>query len=78
MNQTEHEAEVERIRAEHDGWVPVGLLEPNATCPYQTTDNGGSVSDVWFDADIEEWNCVGYVVIAWQPLPKPYQPKGES
>lgn len=74
------------------GWIPVSERLPKiGTLVLATTESGNVCDDVliydyvcstskepcfhmWDD---EMWNCYTPRVIAWQPLPEPYQPKGE-
>lgn len=77
----------------NDGWIPCSERLPEiGTLVLATTESGNVCDDVliydyecstskepcfhmWDD---EMWNCYTPRVIAWQPLPAPYQPKGEQ
>lgn len=62
------------------GWIPTSEREPDEEGYYLIT-HAGNVSEsfyrlgCWFDS-VEHYYVFGNVT-AWQPLPKPYQPKGE-
>ena len=73
------------------GWIPVEerLPEDDSTKRYIVTDTDGHVwSSIWYGYAEEEnktpcfycwdddmWQCYKPDVIAWRPLPEPYQPE---
>lgn len=73
------------------GWISVSEGLPKVGTEVIITDSDGRViDDIVYDYakshdkkpcfhrwDDEIWNCYKPNVIAWQPLPEPYQPKGE-
>ena len=75
----------------NDGWIPVDerLPEDDSTKRYIVTDTDGHVwSSIWYGYAEEEnktpcfycwdddmWQCYKPDVIAWRPLPEPYQPE---
>lgn len=66
------------------GWISVSNGNPKETGLYQVTvdDNDEPVITAMYLAEVDIWSFhAGYGnymnVIAWQPLPAPYQPKGE-
>ena len=82
---------VKEIEENHNGWVPCSerLPEEAFGCLVTVMDCNPSAQtefenilpyfvgydgETWNDADGEE---IPFDVIAWQPLPSPYQPKGE-
>lgn len=84
---------IEQTAAEYNnGWIPVesGLPERNKPVlvyAESKTISGGTITMVgacnngfWFvqsGVDTLGFPCRDYKVIAWQPLPESYQPKGE-
>lgn len=84
---------IEQIAAEYNnGWIPVesGLPERNKPVLVYAeikTISGGIITMVgacnngfWFvqnGIDTLGFPCRNYRVVAWQPLPEPYQQKGE-
>ena len=73
---------VEEIKENHSGWIPCNerLPEKNQKCLLQYNGSMSGNQD-YMDVDIyngERFEFFGIKnVIAWQPLPQPYQPKGE-
>lgn len=82
---------VKRVAEEYgDGWIPCNERIPEDADEYLVTQyneeaideycNGYRVSKIFFD-DNGWWDDIdaefGWEIIAWQPLPKAYQPKGE-
>ena len=67
----------------NNGWIPCIDLLPEESGEYLTWveydgDRFIAIDEIDCDGIIKEWNCsTNYKVIAWQQLPKPYQPKGE-
>lgn len=77
----------------NNGWIPCSerLPEKNQlvlVCAESTTISSGTIRMVgayangaWFiqnSVDTLGFPCLEYCVVAWQPLPLPYQPKGEN
>ena len=66
-----------------NGWIPCIDLLPEESGEYLTCveydgDRFIAIDEIDCDGIIKEWNCsTDYKVIAWKPLPQPYQPKGE-
>ena len=67
----------------NNGWIPVSERLPEESGEYLTWveydgDRFIAIDEIDCDGIIKEWNCsTDYKVVAWQPLPQPYQPKGE-
>lgn len=71
----------------NNGWIPCSerLPENNTVVlvTYITDDLGFIVycvkyiDEEWLQPDYSEWSLDKDMVLAWQPLPTPYQPKGE-
>lgn len=65
------------------GWISCSDLLPEESGEYLTwVEYDGyrfiAIDEIDCDGIIKKWNCsTDYKVIAWQPLPQPYQPKGE-
>ncbi len=66
------------------GWIPVSERLPEEATTYQVTEEVVINSRKQYVVDIRlfgtegEWLCPSNrKIIAWQPLPAPYQPKGE-
>ena len=76
---------VEQESAEYNnGWIPCGEQQPEKSGTYNITAfDGGKyrTTNAMWKKRSESWNLKGqrayWSVIAWQPLPAPYQPKGE-
>ena len=78
---------IEIVKQEADqynnGWIPCIDLLPEESGEYLTCveyhgDRFISIDEIDCDGIIKEWNCsTDYKIIAWKPLPQPYQPKGE-
>lgn len=84
---------IEQAAAEYNnGWIPVEYRLPERNKPVlvyaeSRTISGGTITMVgvcdkgfWFiqnGVDTLGFPCRDYKVIAWQPLPEPYQTKGE-
>ena len=66
----------------NNGWIACSEQLPEESGEYLTWveydgDRFISIDEIDCDGIIKEWNCsTDYKVIAWQPLPKPFQ-KGE-
>lgn len=86
VDRVAEEYSVSEKNAHTDGWIPCSERLPEENKRYITT------SDVCGDGEIETFDlyfddgvwfvdkgCEAFLgtVIAWQPLPEPYQPKGE-
>lgn len=68
---------VEKLQKEYNnGWIPVSERLPDEPGVYLATFDDGYVASVPYEKDWELW-CNSGEPIAWQPLPGPYQPKGE-
>lgn len=74
-----------------NGWIPVSERLPNNTdnvnvtilvCDTEETATAfyKNKSGEWYICTTDEFDflCNSYEVIAWQPLPAPYKPKGEQ
>ena len=75
----------------NNGWIPCSERLPECAGDYLVTQynqkakdeyyNGCRTSTIFFDS-IEWWDVIdfsdGWEIIAWQPLPQPYQSKGEQ
>ena len=75
---------VQEVAEEYNnGWIPCSERLPEDSGAYLTWveydgDRFIAIDEIDCDGIIKEWNCsTDYKVIAWQPLPQPYQPKGE-
>jgi len=74
---------------QNNGWIPCSERLPEETECYFVTWRDRATCKCYveiteYDASSQEWlDCIcqagllGYDIIAWQPLPAPYQPKGE-
>lgn len=66
----------------NNGWIPCSERLPEESGEYLTWveydgDRFIAIDEIDCDGIIKEWNCsTDYKVIAWQPLPQPFQ-KGE-
>lgn len=84
---------VEQFAGEwEDGWIPCEMMLPDKYCHCLVTrrndyEDGSFDSDVREDIWIELEGVWGWQskfeglidnIVAWQPLPQPYQPKGEN
>lgn len=72
-------------------WIPISERLPEYAGDYLVTQynskaideycNGSRISTIFFDNngwwDDIDFSC-GWEIIAWQPLPQPYVPKGEN
>ena len=76
---------VKQAAAEHNnGWISCREHQPEEAGTYNVTAYDGrklrSTHAKW-QPRLKSWNLTGtmayWKVIAWQPLPQPYQPKGE-
>lgn len=68
---------VEQAATEHNnGWIPCSERSPEDGEEVLVTD-GKHVYLVKYDADLDASFGDMDGIVAWQPLPKPYQPKGE-
>ena len=74
--------EVEKAAAEYNnGWIPCSERLPEESGEYLTWveydgDRFIAIDEIDCDGIIKEWNCsTDYKIIAWQPLPQPYQPR---
>ena len=67
----------------NNGWISCSDRLPKESGEYLTWveydgDRFIAIDEIDCDGIIKEWNCsTDYKIIAWQPLPQPYQPKGE-
>ena len=65
----------------NNGWIPCSERLPEEKGDYLVTCNDGKVRVWWFvvGEDFKCWRIGVHTLkpIAWQPLPTPYQPKGE-
>ena len=75
---------VDRVKEEYNnGWIPCSERLPDKSGEYLTyvdyeDETFIAIDEIDCDGIMKEWNCTpNYHVIAWQPLPEPYQPKGE-
>ena len=79
----EAEKFVPDTNVENNGWIPCSERLPEESGEYLTwveheRDKFIAIDEIDCDGIIKEWNCsTNYKVIAWQPLPQPYQSKGE-
>lgn len=60
----------------NNGWIPCGERLPEDGEPVLATD-GNYVYLVEYDADLDASFGDMDGIVAWQPLPDPYHPKGE-
>lgn len=66
-----------------DGWIPCSERLPDSSIDVNITTRSSIVGTGSFFKEANkwvQWYCGGGIavdVIAWQPLPVPYQPKGE-
>jgi hypothetical protein len=74
-NQAERiEKELNKITT--NGWIPYSEDIPKENGWYLVTNNLGVVQQQFWGAS--HWHKLrDEAVLAWQPLPEPYQPKGE-
>lgn len=61
-------------------WIPVSERLPEKVGTYLVTleykEHGKGITTLWYHGKQLGWDfCVADVVIAWQPLPKPYEEK---
>lgn len=74
---------VKEIEENNNCWIPCSERLPEESGEYLTWveydgDRFIAIDEIDCDGIIKEWNCsTDYKIIAWQPLPQPYQPKGE-
>ena len=74
---------VKEIEENHNDWISCSERLPEESGEYLTWveydgDRFIAIDEIDCDGIIKEWNCsTDYKIIAWQPLPQPYQPKGE-
>ena len=75
---------VQEVAEEYNGgWIPCSERLPKESGEYLTFvnyDDDEFIAIDEFDCEgiMTKWNCTpNYHVIAWQPLPEPYQQKGE-
>ena len=71
---------VDRVKEEYNsGWIPVSDGLPKEDMQCWATFESSNVDKIQYLASQKWWNgeMVDNKVIAWQPLPAPYQPKGE-
>lgn len=67
----------------NNGWISCSERLPEESGEYLAwveydEDRFIAIEEIDCDGIIKEWNCsTDYKIIAWQPLPQPYQPKGE-
>ena len=75
---------VREIEENHNGWISCSEHQPEEAGTYNVTAYDGrtlrSTHAKW-QPRLKSWNLTGtmayWKIIAWQPLPEPYQPKGE-
>lgn len=75
---------VKEIEENHNGWIPCSEHQPEEAGTYNVTAYDGrtlrSTHAKW-QPRLKSWNLTGtmayWKIIAWQPLPQPYQPKGD-
>ena len=61
----------------NDGWIPCSEDIPKENGWYLVTNSLGVVQEQFFRAN--HWSVLrDEAVLAWQPLPEPYKPKGEQ
>ena len=75
---------INQVESEYNnGWIPCSERLPKESGEYLTwVEYDGNrfcaIDEINCDGIIKEWNCsTDYKIIAWQPLPEPYTPKGE-
>lgn len=74
---------VKEIEENNNCWIPCSERLPEESGEYLTWveydgDRFIAIDEIDCDGIIKEWNCsTDYKIIAWQPLPQSYQPKGE-
>ncbi len=62
------------------GWIPVSERLPEKTGAYLVTNNTGNVAKVMYVSEKDHpyagWAVMSWIeVLAWQPLPEPYNPE---
>ena len=65
----------EMAKEHNNGWIPVRERLPENTEEVLVTDGFCTYLDLW-NKKVREFE-MNTDIIAWQPLPEPYQPKGE-
>ena len=75
---------VKEIEENHNGWIPCSEHQPEEAGTYNVTAYDGRIlrsTHAKWQPRLKSWNLTGtmayWKIIAWQPLPQPYQPKGE-
>ena len=71
---------INQVEAEYNnGWIPCSERLPDTYGKYLVTYriNGNLLVDAWLFNGIDFNQTEEVEVIAWQPLPEPYKPKGE-
>ena len=74
---------VKEIEENHNDWISCSERLPEESGEYLTWveydgDRFIAIDEIDCDGIIKEWNCsTDYKIIAWKPLPQPYQTKGE-
>ena len=67
----------------NNGWISCSERLPEESGEYLAWveydgDRFIAIEEIDCDGIIKEWNCsTDYKIIAWKPLPQPFQPKGE-
>ena len=76
--------EIVQEESQNGGWIPCSERLPDEATIYLVTEEVVIISRKQYVVDMRlfgteyEWLCpLNRKVIAWQPLPEPYQPKGE-
>ena len=74
---------VKEIEENHNGWIPCSERMPEdeqvvITCKYKSISilRYSTKTNHWYELNGNWWWSAN-MVTAWQPLPQPYQPKGE-
>ena len=74
---------VKEIEENHNGWIPCSEHQPEEAGTYNVTAYDGRIlrsTHAKWQPRLKSWNLTGtmayWKIIAWQPKPQPYQPKG--
>ena len=75
---------VKEIEENNNGWIPCSEHQPEEAGTYNVTAYDGRIlrsTHAKWQPRLKSWNLTGtmayWKIIAWQPLPQPYQPNGE-
>ena len=75
---------VKEIEENNNGWIPCSEHQPEEAGTYNVTAYDGRIlrsTHAKWQPRLKSWNLTGtmayWKIIAWQPLPQPYQPKGD-